>query len=118
MGMTENKLPIALAWEHPDAEHSVNDPPFLRQAELKGRSDLLGSHYSALVISSSKAGPEIKLPEIKFLSGPLSIGVHEQLRADVIGRYVLNLRKMVGWVENRIEGMRRALGKNPLESKH
>ena len=86
--------------------------------ELKGRSDLLGSDYSTLVISSPKAGPEIKLPEIKFLPGPVTIGVHEQLRADVIGRYVLNLTKMVEWVENRIEGMRRAVGKNPLESKH
>jgi DNA-binding transcriptional MerR regulator len=65
--------------------------------ELKGRSHLLGSPYSSLVISSSGGKPEIK-----FLSGQITIGVHEQLRADVIGRYVLNLTKLVSWVEGRI----------------
>ena len=72
---------------------------------LKGESNLLGSHYSALVISSFALGPKIKAPkikgpEIKFLSeGPITIGVHEQLRADVIGRYVLNIAKLVALVE-------------------
>src|SRR5438445_584082 len=68
--------------------------------ELKGRSDLLGSNYSTLVISS----PEDRL-EVKFLTGPLTISLHERLRADVIGSYVLNLTKLVKWVETRIEGM-------------
>lgn len=69
--------------------------------ELKGRSHLLGSHSSALVISSSGGKPEIK-----FLSGgQISIGVYEQLRADVVGRYVLNLTKLVSWVEDRIAKM-------------
>jgi DNA-binding transcriptional MerR regulator len=66
--------------------------------ELKGRSHLLGSPLSALVISSSGGKPEIK-----FLSGgSITIGVYEQLRADLIGRYVLNLAKLVSWVDGRI----------------
>jgi len=66
--------------------------------ELKGRSHLLGSALSALVISSSGGKPEIKF----LAGGPITIGVHEQLRADVMGRYVLNLTKLASWIESRI----------------
>ena len=66
----------------------------LRQEE---RSDLLGPRYSALVISSSKGGPEIK-----FLTSGIGIGIHEQLRADVIGRYVLDIGKLVAMVDEKI----------------
>jgi DNA-binding transcriptional MerR regulator len=67
---------------------------------LKGRSELLGSSYSTLVISGSGGQPKID-----FLSGQISIGVHEQLRADALGRYVLNLKKLVAWVESQIAKM-------------
>jgi DNA-binding transcriptional MerR regulator len=66
--------------------------------ELKGRSDLFGTHYSALVISSSVGGPEIR-----FVTGPISIGVHERLREEVISRYVLDLHKLVALIQAKIK---------------
>jgi DNA-binding transcriptional MerR regulator len=65
--------------------------------ELKGRSDLFGTHYSALVISSAAGSTEIA-----FVTGPLTISVHERHREDVISRYVLDLRKLVALIQGNI----------------
>lgn len=70
--------------------------------ELRDKSHLLGTSYSSLVISSSG-----EKPEIRFLSGPLTISIHERLRGDVIGSYVLDLKKLVSGVDDQIKKLDR-----------
>jgi hypothetical protein len=66
--------------------------------ELKGRSDLLGSHYSALALSSPDGGLVVK-----FLTSELTIHMHERVYPHAIGRYILDIKKLVNWVEARMQ---------------
>jgi len=56
------------------------------------------AHYSTLVISSPH-----ERTEVQFLAGDLTTTVHEQLCEDVRGCYILDLTKLVKWVELRIK---------------
>ena len=77
-------------------KHVLEELAVLKERE-GGLAPVL-AHYSTLVISSPH-----ERTKVQFLAGDLTTAVHEQLREDVRGCYILDLTKLVKWVELRIK---------------